>query len=239
MVKKIVIVSVLIVLVILKVHEVDNSLTQEDKEYIKKYTKHITILSSESSYQEELAFIQKIQKLIRDIAQKGIIDNGFKGIDFYEKRNIKNLELHQTLKCYDISRNIEKTLNFYGFKTRRISAYSAVEQSPFEALITKGIVSHSLTEVYTKKGWLVVDSTANWISIDENSLPVSISDISKSVNMGKKIIWEKSQVEINPFFEKQFVVVYGLYSRHGMFYPPYNFIPDINYSEFLYNLIEY
>ena len=38
-------------------------------------------------------------------------------------------------------------------------------------------------------------------------------------------------------YGEDFFAIYGLYSRHGMYYPPYNFIPDINYSEFLDNFI--
>jgi hypothetical protein len=45
---------------------------------------------------------------------------------------------------------------------------------------------------------------------------------------------------INPpgyIYNERFFYIYGLYSRHGRFFPPYNVIPDINYSEFIQNLI--
>ena len=38
-------------------------------------------------------------------------------------------------------------------------------------------------------------------------------------------------------YEQPFTFVYGLYSRHGQFYPPYNFVPDINYDEFVNNVL--
>ena len=37
------------------------------------------------------------------------------------------------------------------------------------------------------------------------------------------------------FYTPNVVFVYGLYSRHGGFYPPYNFIPDYNFRELFYN----
>lgn len=37
-------------------------------------------------------------------------------------------------------------------------------------------------------------------------------------------------------YEQPFTFVYGLYSRHGQFYPPYNFVPDINCGEFVKNV---
>ena len=43
------------------------------------------------------------------------------------------------------------------------------------------------------------------------------------------------QTEQLTIYTNFFVAVYGLYSRHGRFYPPYNLIPDINYGEFIQN----
>ena len=42
-----------------------------------------------------------------------------------------------------------------------------------------------------------------------------------------------------PLYTHPFVYVIGLYSRHGMFYPPYNYIPDINYLEFFQNIEQF
>ena len=53
----------------------------------------------------------------------------------------------------------------------------------------------------------------------------------------KKIIWKEKP----PFniYMKPFIYIYGLYSRHGKFYPPYNLVPDINYGEFIQNVFEW
>ena len=42
---------------------------------------------------------------------------------------------------------------------------------------------------------------------------------------------------MNPILKNNFIYIIGLYSRHGRFYPPYNFIPDINWGEFMYNFL--
>lgn len=44
-----------------------------------------------------------------------------------------------------------------------------------------------------------------------------------------------SQPDI-PIYAEGFTFMYGLYSRHGMFYPPYDKVPDINIPEFSQNI---
>ena len=41
---------------------------------------------------------------------------------------------------------------------------------------------------------------------------------------------------VPPIYAKPFTCAYGLYSRHGRFYPHYNVVPDVNWSEMLDNL---
>jgi hypothetical protein len=36
-------------------------------------------------------------------------------------------------------------------------------------------------------------------------------------------------------YERPMVAVYGLYSRHGRFFPPYNALPDVNYRALTQN----
>ena len=208
---------------------VDNQVTNEDEAFIKDYFINLDEVNPyASSYIEQLNLIKSIQHSVFVVAST----DG--GIDKKSTREPKDLYLNKAGLCFDRSRVIEKILRYYGFKTRHISIYSTeVTKSVLRSLITPGIKSHALTEVKTSKGWLVVDSNKEWLSLDINSNPISISEIIKN----KKIVTEKLLNSFPSFiYMKDFFVIYGLYSRHGMYYPPYNIIPDINYPEFLFNL---
>ena len=112
--------------------------------------------------------------------------------------------------------------------------YSKVKtRSSIKSLITPKTKSHAALEVLTKKGWLVVDTNSPWVAIDVHNNPLSIKKIQQSVDNSVYIEWKKPPLD--DIYIKSFVAVYGLYSRHGKFYPPYNFIPDINYGEFIQN----
>ena len=97
------------------------------------------------------------------------------------------------------------------------------------------MASHAFTEVLTQKGWMVVDSNDRWISIDSKNNPVSIAQIKLSAEGAADFAW--SQIPPNKKYMNPFIFVYGLYSRHGQFYPPYNFIPDVNYRELAQNFL--
>ncbi len=129
---------------------------------------------------------------------------------------------------------IEKILRHFGFETRHVSIYSKEESDwAIVSILTPGVSSHAVTEVLTKKGRLLVDSNAPWISVDTDRQPIPVDTIQSISEDKRSINWPKkppSKLYLNPF-----TFVYGLYSRHGKFYPPYNFIPDINYREFIQN----
>jgi hypothetical protein len=40
----------------------------------------------------------------------------------------------------------------------------------------------------------------------------------------------------NAIYLRPFTVVYGLYSRNGHLYPPYDFVPDVSYAELTDNI---
>lgn len=210
-------------------HAVDKSLSEEDKQFIPKYLENVGSLPDNPSYTDELNFIVAIQNSVLNVAPR----NG--GLPFGQKREPKELLEARSGLCYDRSRVIEKILIYHGLKTRHISIYSKQgTNSTIKSMITPGVPSHAVTEVLTKKGWLVVDSNAPWVSIDTNDQPVSIESIQYNVANRVSIQWG-SEPPTNIYVEP-FAFVYGLYSRHGRFYPPYNFIPDIHYGEFIQNL---
>jgi hypothetical protein len=228
--KKIITLLIIFFLVIsgLYISRVDNTITFEDKIFIRDHFIQLEISDPyKTSYEEQLNLIQSIQHSVFHVAPvQGGIDKG-------KMREPKDLFMKKTALCHDRSRVIEKILRYYGFKTRHISIYSTNKTDSFlKSLITPGIDSHALTEVKTSKGWLVVDSNKEWVAIDYNKQPISIAEIINN----KKNIKERLLNDFPSFiFNENFFVIYGLYSRHGMFYPPFNFVPDINYPEFTSN----
>ena len=215
---------------VLSYHAVDNSLSADDKRYIPMYLHDVRPLSNNPTYQDELKFIVSIQRSVLDIAP------GNSGLPFGQKREVKELYEAKSGLCYDRSRVIEKLLRFSGFETRHISMYSKAETgSAIKSLMTPGVPSHAVTEVLTKNGWLVVDSNSVWVSTDANDQPVSMNTIQLKVENSVTIKWNRKPP--SSIYMQSFTFMYGLYSRHGYFYPPYNRLPDINYAEFVQNVL--
>ncbi|MDP2795822.1 MAG: transglutaminase domain-containing protein [Sulfurisoma sp.] len=223
-----VIIPIVCAVAILKSHAVDNSLSDEDRRFIPMYLSGVRAPAENSTYEEELDFIISIQRSVLDIAPEN------NGLPFSQKREPKELYEAGAGLCYDRSRVIEKILRYSGFETRHVFLFSRNSASDMKSLTTTGVSSHAVTEVLTKRGWLVVDSNASWVSIDSNRHPIPIKRIQLAMEESVDIEW---RMEIpSDIYEKPFAFVYGLYSRHGHFYPPYDFVPDIQYGEFIQNV---
>lgn len=215
---------------ILSHHAVDNSLSQLDKQYITKYLVEVRSLPEKSTYEDEVEFITSIQHAVLNVAP------GNEGIPFGQKREPKELYEAKTGLCFDRSRVIEKILRYSGFEARHVFMISKERTgSSMKAIITPGVSSHAETEVLTSKGWLIVDSNAQWVSTDSEGHPVSIEKIRYAVEYSVPIRWGAEPP--STIYIKPFTYLYGLYSRHGYFYPPYNVIPDVNYGELLQNIL--
>lgn len=211
--------------------EVDNSLTNDD---IAEISKHFSDIDSNSpilSYEEQISIINSVQSRVLDLAPN------HDGIPLGQSRELKDVFIAKSGLCYDRSRVMEKVLRFKGFQTRHISVYSLRDYSLFSyisALTKPRINSHAVSEVLTKKGWLLLGSNNKWFPLEVNGDPISIEMIQKKSRTNQAITW--AVVPQTSIYDSPFTYFYGLYSRHGYFYPPYNFIPDINYSEFVQNL---
>jgi len=215
---------------VLSLHAVDNSLSEEDRQYIPLYLRNVESLPEDRTFGDELEFIVSVQHSVLNIAPRN------DGLPVGQKREPKELYEAKTGLCFDRSRVIEKIYRYFGLKARHVSIYSKVQTgSAIRSLITPGVPSHAVTEVLTKKGWLIVDSNAPWISTDKDNLPLSIKDIQLRIEKYIPIRWNREPAE--SIYTKPFTFVYGLYSRHGMFYPPYNFIPDVHYGELVQNVL--
>ena len=217
------------ILAIFDYHSVDKSITIDDKKYIPKFLINLPKTSKELSYKDELDFISSIQQSTFNIAPN------VGSIPPNQEREPKQVYLAKVAGCPDRSRLIEKILIYSGFKTRHISIYSKEKiHSSIIALLTPQVGSHAVVEVLTKKGWLVVDTNYPWIAIDNNNNPISIKQIRHSLDHAQVIDWKVAPP--HGIYRNSFVYLYGVYSRHGKFYPPYNIIPDINYGEFIQNV---
>jgi hypothetical protein len=222
-------VPLLLIIAFLMHSEVDNALTEEDRQYIPKYLGGTPPLPRNPTYREQLDFIMSVQHSVLRAAPRN------EGLPFGQKREPKELYTAGTGLCFDRSRVIEKILRQSGFETRHIALYSKRENaSAVSALLTPGIRSHAVTEVLTSEGWLVVDSNAPWVSVDQDNQPVPILEIQSSIEKSSPVPWPKDPP--SAIYSEPFLFVYGLYARHGKFYPPYNVVPDINYGELLQNL---
>ncbi|MCF6339839.1 MAG: transglutaminase domain-containing protein [Sulfurimonas sp.] len=229
-IKKILYLFIISIFILLYFSKVDNSITPEDKKYIGYFLKNIKIIDKNRTFDDELLFIKAVQDTV--------LNNSYKDreIPKFLTREPKDIFVSKVGICFDRSRVIEKILRNAGFKTRHISIYSTQKtNSAIKSLLTPGISSHAITEVLTSKGWLVVDSNKRWVAIDNEDNILSIKDIFLHVGKNTQIKWI---VEAPSIYNKKFTYIYGLYSRHGNFYPPYNFIPDIEWNEFMFNITE-
>ncbi|HTI39450.1 MAG TPA: transglutaminase domain-containing protein [Vicinamibacterales bacterium] len=212
-------------------HRVDDSLTTEDVQYIPRFLAGIPAIGAASArqYGDEVQFIGRVQEAVLRIAP---LNEGIPKDSPREPRDV--FEAHRGL-CYDRSRAIEKILRYSGFETRHIALYAiAPNGSALHALLASGTPSHAITEVRTQRGWLVVDSNNPWLSLDSSNLPVSMTRIRDAARGAAHLAWRTPPP--NEIYQHPFTFVYGLYSRNGHFYPPYDFIPDVAYGELIDNL---
>lgn len=215
---------------VLYIHNVPKKLTQEDLIYLEK----IVVKTSENvnniSFEEQINIISSIQTNVHKSYSLG------NAIEYSTTREPKDLYENKGGICYDFSRTIEKALIYAGFSTRHISLYKKTNTSIFSTILKKSVPSHSSTEVKTSKGWMIVDSNLNWLAIDTSGNVYSAKKINIELSKGEEIIWQTSVFQnYEKFYNTSHYVIYGLYSRHGKFYPPYNFIPDYNFCELFYN----
>ncbi|MFP4686485.1 MAG: transglutaminase domain-containing protein [bacterium] len=214
---------------------VDNRVTEEDIRYIKKIldTEKIEKFDGSQSFQQELEFISSVQKkILKKIPHAG-------GLARNQTREPKDIYHQQRGSCFDRSRLLEKIFRARGLQTIHLAVYYTDRRSAPLALITPGSPSHAVSEVLTKKGWIIVDSNHRWLSVTNQGKTISTSRLQDLHESGaiNDITWHHNHAPDtgSGLLQKPFVAVRGLYSRHGQFYPPYDRIPDINWREIFCN----
>lgn len=184
--------------------------------------------SSERKYSDEIEFLYRVQQAVLSRV------NGNEGVPHGESREPIPLWERRRGLCYDRSRMIEKVVALAGFKVVHVAVYDASEIKFPRNLLTPGISSHALSKVKTQKGWVLVDSNKPFISVDQNLNPVPFSKIQSFF----KVNWHHDYVKsYESVFTDRHTLVFGLYSRHGRFFPPYTPFPDLNWPQLIYNFI--
>lgn len=224
---------------------VDNSIKEEDSVYIKKFLDkgQVQPLRENRTYEDEVGFIRAVQRaVLHSVPHGNPLPSGKprEPKDIYEA-----IAKGQSGACCDRSRLIEKILRKHRFETRHVFMCSTKDAwCKLTAWLCPKVKNHAVSEVLTKEGWLVVDSNADWVSLDKQNHPYSM----KSIQCERQILWEKPMCsDMKEICEGPFTFLYGLYSRCGKLYPPFIFcfpkpdiklcfpFPDINCCEFLYN----
>lgn len=216
---------------------VDRTLTNEDRHYIRLYLPGLPEdIARNSSYDSQVNLIQRAQQAVF------LRTTGWVGIPEGMAREPKQLYLSRSGMCYDRSRVLEKIFTYMGFTIRHVAMFERQPyQHAFSTILFQHIPSHAISEVLTKKGWLMVDSNDLWISLDSNQKPVSMPQMQALYRHGEKIQWEASVLPHDEaFYNKRCIALYGLYSRHGCFYPPYvKGIPDFRVRDLFYNFEQF
>lgn len=132
--------------------------------------------------------------------------------------------------CYDRSRLVEKAATLYGLDARHVAIYRTDSAL---GLLRGGIPSHSLSEIHTVRGWIVVDSNSQALGLRRDGSPLDVVDLGASLRAGGGDLPEQDYAQ---FFDGEYRTIYGLYSRHGGFYPPYVPLPDLDWRQVHYNL---
>ena len=224
------------------------TLSKEDEAFIKTLSGEWRLPdntdSIHASFKNEIAFVTALQNnVLQEIAHKEIPLEYFGDLHFYftEKKGY----------CYDRAVLLEKFLKYNGFSFRHLYLYFGEEnQTPaFSSLFKKGLASHALLEVKTKKGWMVIGTNANWIGLSDKEEVLDVAQLRKRINQNNLVLRTGATVGTCFWKEKggHFRYLYGVYSRHGQFFShpkggesaslfSIHFLPDYNFSMLLDNI---
>lgn len=220
-------ITVIVAIAVAAVHNVPLRLTAGDRQFLDDWFagNGLTTGLDGAPYEEQVAAIREVQVLALEEIRRG------QGIAPGQSREPEAALEAGEGECYDRARFLEKTLKYAGLPTRHASVYLNPQGfRPVRLLSESGVPSHAVTEVRTARGWLIVDSNNAWLGLAADSTPVAL----KSIDGNTSFLTPPPAAEA-AFYRPGSVTVYGLYSRHGGFFPPFNRIPDISWRELLFN----
>ncbi len=206
-------------------HNVPKDLTSADEAVLQS-----VLPDRERRAQDICAQIEQIRKIQHLV----LADKNYKKIPQGSTREPADFFSNRGGLCYDRSRAFEKALRYNGYVTRHVSLYKSAADEKFPVL-HRGSPSHATTEIKTEKGWLAADSYSMWLAADQYCKVFAVKDLA---TRNESISYTELDTFLHKYYRNPDQIVYGLYSRHGKFYPPYTFIPDYNLSELCFNLTE-
>lgn len=223
--------------VFLAVYNVPKSITATDILYIDKILEEASY-APQALRKDQKSFTQQVEA-IRAVQKSAFLTTPIdKAITAGTPREPENLYNSPHAYCFDRARYMDKALRYLGFEARYAALFGHEDGfSMLQTLTTPSsetrAESHALVEVKTDDGWMAVDTRSLWIGLTKDGKPVSLHQLQEKGYDG--FAWPEPRIaEPWPLLKNDFYIIYGLYSRHGQFYPPYTkYIPDINWGEFI------
>ena len=223
---------------ILAWHNVSVAITKQDRKAIATILERAGYeqadLQRRDDFQANIRNIRAVQDaVLRTTPEQGKIPSG-------QTREPANLLQRRAAQCGDRSRFMHKAFRMLGYDVRFASIYSTDKvPTALHALLTPGggkVKSHAVVEVKTGKGWIIVDSVRRWIALDRSGEVYSLRQWQNYEAKDAKTLRDVNKRAIYPVLADDFTYMYGLYARHGYYYPPYNPVPDIDWPAFVKNL---
>jgi hypothetical protein len=178
---------------------------------------NLASLQHPKTFAEEIVAIRTIQQRVFAKAPVG------KGIPTFEPREPSDLMRKHEGLCFDRSRTLDKAFNYIGLSARHVYLLYRQDRGFWSALFRYGQSSHAVTEVKTSKGWMFVDSNAEWIALTRDGQVVNADDVWRRANEFDGI---------PAYLKDSWWAIRGMYSRKGQLYPPYIIFPDFNWPVF-------
>lgn len=233
------------VVIVLNSKSID--VTKKDEHFIQAFSRDWNLVrntdSIHASFESEINFITILQNsVLKEIRHEEIPHQYFGDIDFYYSKKAGF--------CYDRAVLMEKFLLYHGFSFRHLYLYyGSGKQAPaISDFFKRGIASHALLEVKTKKGWMVMGTNANWLGLSKTGEVMDMEQLRNKIGLNSLSL--KSEASIGKCFwlEKgaHFRYIYGVYSRHGDFFNhpnsgefsafSFHLLPDYNLPMLFSNL---
>jgi hypothetical protein len=201
--------------------ELDKSLTEHDVEAIRMLNVD-QLCRIRSSFEDEVICVETIQKAI------AIIVPTFKCSNKRESIDPSSIVRRGYGCCFERALFTEKALAYYGYETRHLALYDA-SQYGLLTLVIPHVSSHAATEVKTSKGWMGVDSNVPFLLITKDNKVTTYASVNVNINN------YKFHISPEQFYRNNLIIIYGLYSRHGMSHGINFPVPEFNFNELLYN----